>query len=112
VLKDGKLFLVLGTPGGPTIISTVANILMGVVDYGMNIAEAVNAPRFHEQWMPDKTELERGFSPDTIRTLEGKGHAIKAGGYWGEAECIMVDPKSGERLGASDARNNGKALGY
>jgi gamma-glutamyltranspeptidase/glutathione hydrolase len=112
VLKDGKLFLVLGTPGGPTIISTVANILMGVVDYGMNIAEAVNAPRFHEQWMPDKTELERGFSPDTIRTLEGKGHAIKAGGYWGDAECIMVDPKSGERLGASDARNNGKALGY
>ena len=55
VLKDGKLFLVLGSPGGPRIITTVANILMGVVDYGMNIQEAVNAPRFHQQWLPDVT---------------------------------------------------------
>ena len=65
VLKDGKLFLVLGSPGGPRIITTVANILMGVVDYGMNIQEAVNAPRFHHQWLPDVTRVEAGFSPDT-----------------------------------------------
>ena len=71
VLKDGKLFLVLGSPGGPRIITTVANILMGVVDYGMNIQEAVNAPRFHHQWLPDVTWAEQGFSPDTIKRLEG-----------------------------------------
>jgi gamma-glutamyltranspeptidase/glutathione hydrolase len=113
VLKDGRLLMVLGSPGGPTIITTVANILMGVVDYGMNIQEAVNAPRFHHQWLPDQIRIERiGFSPDTIKLLEGKGHAIKTGGYWGDAECIMIDPKTGERLGATDYRNNGKAAGY
>src|SRR5262249_7970756 len=68
VLKDGKLFLVLGSPGGPRIISTVANILMGVVDYGLDIQQAVNAPRFHHQWQPDEIDLERNaFSPDTIK---------------------------------------------
>ena len=63
VLKDGKLFLVLGSPGGPRIITTVANILMGVVDYGMNIQEAVNAPRFHHQWLPDVVRVEQEFPP-------------------------------------------------
>ena len=113
VTKDGKLFLVLGSPGGPTIITTVANILMGVVDYGMNIQEAVNAPRFHHQWLPDEIRIERiGISPDTIGALEQKGHTVKKGGYWGDAECIMIDPKTGERLGATDYRNDGKAEGY
>ncbi len=114
VLKNGKLFLVLGSPGGPTIITTVANILMGVVDYGLNIEQAVNAPRFHDQWMPDQIEMEVvGFSPDTIGILEHMGHNIKmAHGYWGDAECIAVDEKTGELLGASDGRNNGKAVGY
>jgi gamma-glutamyltranspeptidase/glutathione hydrolase len=107
-----RLFLVLGSPGGPTIITTVANILMGVVDFGMNIQEAVNAPRFHNQWLPDEIRLERGFSPDTINLLEGMGHKINRQSYWGDGECIMVDPKTGERLGASDGRNNGKALGF
>jgi gamma-glutamyltranspeptidase/glutathione hydrolase len=114
VLKNGKLFLVLGSPGGPTIITTVANILMGVVDYGLNIEQAVNAPRFHDQWMPDQIEMEAvGFSPDTIGILEHMGHKIKmAHGYWGDAECIAIDEKTGERLGASDGRNDGKAVGY
>ena len=113
VTKDGKLFLVLGSPGGPTIITTVANILMGVVDYGMNIQEAVNAPRFHHQWLPDEIRIERnGISPDTIGALEQKGQTVKKGGYWGDAECIMIDPKTGERLGATDYRNDGKAEGY
>jgi gamma-glutamyltranspeptidase/glutathione hydrolase len=113
VTKDGKLFLVLGSPGGPTIITTVANILMGVADYGMNIQEAVNAPRFHHQWLPDEVRIERtGISPDTIQLLQQKGHTVKKSGYWGDAECIMVDPKSGERLGATDYRNDGKAEGY
>ena len=119
VTKDGKLFLVLGSPGGSTIITTVANILMGVVDYGMNIQEAVNAPRFHHQWLEDAIYLERGrFSPDTLRLLEARGHKLRsqapwgAQDLWGDGECIEIDLKTGERLGASDARNNGKAVGY
>jgi gamma-glutamyltranspeptidase/glutathione hydrolase len=112
VTSNGKLLLVLGSPGGPTIITTVANVLMGVVDYGMNIQEAVNAPRFHNQWLPDSTNVERGFSPDTTRLLEQKGHKLARKAYWGDAECIMIDLKTGERLGAPDGRNNGKALGY
>ena len=113
VLREGKLFLVLGSPGGPTIITTVANVLTGVVDYGMNIQEAVNAPRFHHQWLPDEVRMERnGFSPDTIKMLEEMGHKLDRRGYWGDAECIMIDPKTGERLGGSDGRNNGKAIGY
>ena len=114
VLKNGKLFLVLGSPGGPTIITTVANILLGVVNYGLNIQQAVNAPRFHDQWMPDRIDLEStGTSPDTIGILEHMGHKVKVGrGYWGDAECIAVDEKTGELLGASDGRNEGKAVGY
>ena len=61
VLKDGKLFLVLGSPGGPTIITTVANVLMGVVDYGLDIQEAVNASRFHHQWLPDEVSSKTDF---------------------------------------------------
>ena len=112
VLKDGKLFLVLGSPGGPTIITTVANILIGVVDFGLNIQEAVDAPRFHHQWLPDEILVEDRLSPDTINVLRSKGHKLKIEHFWGDGECIMVDPKTGERLGASDGRNNGKAVGY
>jgi gamma-glutamyltranspeptidase/glutathione hydrolase len=128
VLKDGKLFLVLGAEGGPTIITTVANVLMGVVDYGLNIQQAVNAPRFHQQWLPDEIKLETvGFSPDTIRILEHMGHKVSADAsigsppeqrrsskqeYWGDSQCIEIDPATGERLGASDGRNNGKAVGF
>jgi len=120
VLNDGKLFLVLGSPGSSRIISTVANVLIGVVDNGMNIQEAVNAPRFHNQWIPDVLSLEEWFSPDTVKILEQMGYTIKFGvgkgdewrGYWSDAECIGIDPKTGERLGASDVRHNGKAVGY
>jgi gamma-glutamyltranspeptidase / glutathione hydrolase len=120
VLKNGKLSLVLGSPGGPRIITTVANILMGVIDYGMNIQEAVNAPRFHNQWLPDVSRVEQWFSPDTVKVLQGMGHHIEFGvqeenewsPYWSDGECIMIDLKTSERLGASDYRNNGKAVGF
>jgi gamma-glutamyltranspeptidase / glutathione hydrolase len=113
VLKDGKLFLVLGSPGGPRIISTVANILMGVVDYGMDIQQAVNAPRFHHQWLPDRIYVEGvGFSPDTLKLLESRGHQIRPQGYWSDGECIAVDARSGDLLGAPDGRGGGKAAGF
>ncbi|HXM69237.1 MAG TPA: gamma-glutamyltransferase [Candidatus Acidoferrum sp.] len=120
VTRDGKVFLVLGSPGSSKIITTVANVLMGVIDYRMNIQEAVNAPRFHNQWLPDVLNVERWFSPDTVEALQQMGYHVQfglrdgpdAGGYWSDAECIAVDPHTRERLGASDGRNNGKAVGY
>jgi gamma-glutamyltranspeptidase / glutathione hydrolase len=112
VLKDGKPYLVLGAEGGPTIITTVANILMGVVDLGLDIQESVNAPRFHHQWLPDELRLEDRISPDTVRLLQNKGHKILMQHFWADAECIAIDPKTNERLGASDGRNSGKAVGF
>jgi gamma-glutamyltranspeptidase/glutathione hydrolase len=112
VLKDGKLFLVLGSPGGPTIITTVANVLIGVVDFSLDIQAAVNAPRFHHQWLPDQIMVEDRLSPDTMNILRSKGHKLTVRHFWGDAECIMVDPKTGERLAGADGRNNGKAVGY
>src|SRR5216684_1308664 len=112
LLKDGQLFLVLGSPGGPTIITTVANIVIGVVDFSLDITEAVNAPRFHHQWLPDQILVEDRLSPDTMNVLRSKGHKLNIKHFWGDGECIMVDPQTGERLGASDGRNNGKAVGY
>ena len=112
ILKDGKLFLVLGSPGGPTIITTVANVLIGVVDFGLDIQESVNAPRFHNQWLPDVILVEDRLSPDTMNVLRSKGHKLTVRHFWGDAECIMVDPKTGERLAGADGRNNGKAVGY
>jgi gamma-glutamyltranspeptidase / glutathione hydrolase len=117
VLKNGKVWLVLGSPGGPTIVTTVANILIGVADYGLDIQEAVDAPRFHQQWMPDRIFIERDrFSPDTLRLLQGEGYQIgggAGGGVGGDGECIQIDEATGERLGASDFRNEtGQAVGY
>jgi gamma-glutamyltranspeptidase / glutathione hydrolase len=114
VTRDGKLVLVLGSPGGPTIITTVANALINSVDFGMDIQQAVNSPRFHHQWLPDELKVEtEQTSPDTIRLLRKMGHKLDLDrDSWGDAECIAIDPKTGERLGASDARNGGKAVGF
>jgi gamma-glutamyltranspeptidase/glutathione hydrolase len=113
VLKDDRLFLVLGSPGGATIISTVANIILGVLDFGLDIQQAVNAPRFHQQWMPGELRMEKfGFSPDTLSLLTNAGYELTQTGYWGDAECIAVDPRTGDRLGASDGRNGGRAIGF
>ena len=120
VAHDGKTVLVLGSPGSSKIITTVANVLIGVIDYGMNIQEAENAPRFHNQWLPDVVNVEKWFSPDTLSALRQMGYSIQTGiydgdtrGYWSDAECIAIDEKTGDRLGASDIRNsNGKAVGY
>lgn len=121
VVHNGKAVMVLGSPGSSKIITTVANVLMGVVDYGMNIQEAVNAPRFHNQWLPDIVNVEKWFSPDTLSALHKMGYSLQIGlhegsytaPYWSDAECIAVDEKTADRLGATDGRNsNGKAMGY
>ena len=120
LLKDGKLFLVMGSPGGSRIISTIANIVMSVIDYGMDIQQAVNAPRFHHQWLPDEIRVEQNFPIDTVRLLRQKGHKVEFGvgegddwePVWSDGECIAIDPKTSERLGASDIRHNGRAVGF
>lgn len=120
IVHNGKTVMVLGSPGSSKIITTVANVLMGVVDYGMNLQEAVNAPRFHNQWLPDVVNVEKTVSPDTLNLLRNMGYKIQIGlgagdthGYWSDAECAAIDEKTGQRLGATDVRNsNGKAMGY
>ena len=79
VLKDGKLLMATGSPGGSTIISTVLQIILNVIDHGLNVAEAENAPRAHDQLWPDELRVERGMSPDTIRLLQAMGHKVVLG---------------------------------
>ncbi len=112
VIKDGKLLLVLGSPGGPTIINTVMNTIINFIDFGMTVQRAVDAPRFHHQWMPDTLSMEPGFSPDTIELLKLRGHKVAVRGAIGDCHAIAVDPKTGELLGAADPRQGGKAVGY
>jgi len=114
VLKDGKVWFAIGSPGGPTIINTVLQVIVNVVDFGMNIQQAIDAPRFHHQWMPDRIQFEpMGINRDTRAALEKMGHAFaEKPGNMGDAEGIMIDAKTGMRLGASDPRSGGAAVGY
>ena len=114
VLEKGKLRYVLGSPGGARIITTVANIFLSAAEEGLNIQEAVDAPRFHHQYLPDTLYLEPGFSPQTISKLRAMGYAIDVkDGHWSNGECIAVDPKTGELQGGQDHRSHyGKAAGY
>jgi gamma-glutamyltranspeptidase/glutathione hydrolase len=113
VLKDGKVRMVLGTPGGPTITTTVLNIFLSTAEGGLNIQQAVDAPRFHHQYLPDILHLEAAFPADTAAKLTADGYAIKQGGQWGDGECIAVDPKTGRLEGGQDHRHHyGKAAGY
>lgn len=114
VLKDGKLFFVVGSPGGPTIINTVMQVITNVIDFGMNIQQAVDAPRVHHQWMPDEIRYEpMGLVPDTMNALRSMGHAFTdKPRFMGDAHAVMIEEKTGMRLGAADPRLNGKAVGY
>lgn len=111
---DGKLRYVLGSPGGSRIITTVANIFLSAAEGGLNIQQAVDAPRFHHQYLPDKLGLEPGFAPATVDALKAEGYDIwQVKGHWSNGECIAIDPKTGELLGGQDHRSHyGKAAGY
>jgi gamma-glutamyltranspeptidase / glutathione hydrolase len=114
VLENGKLRYVLGSPGGARIITTVGNIFLSAAEGGLNIQEAVDAPRFHHQDLPDKLYLEPGFDPDVLAKLKAMGYPMAIGArHWSNGECIAVDPKTGELLGGQDHRSHyGKAAGY
>ncbi|HEY6447317.1 MAG TPA: gamma-glutamyltransferase [Acidobacteriaceae bacterium] len=113
VLKNGKVAMVLGSPGGGRIITTVANIFLSVADQGLNIQQAVDAPRFHHQYLPDVLDLEPGFAPPTLDGLRSEGYTLKIGGHWSDGECIAVDPATGMLEGSQDHRQHyGKAAGY
>jgi gamma-glutamyltranspeptidase/glutathione hydrolase len=114
VLENGKLRYVLGSPGGARIISTVANIFLSASQGGLNIQQAVDAPRFHHQYLPDKLFLEPGFPPATLDALRAMGYDLTIShGHWSNGECIAVDPKTGELEAGQDHRSHyGKAAGY
>ena len=112
VLKDNKPFLVIGSPGGSTIITTALQTILNVVDHGMDIKEAVCAPRFHSQWLPDVVQYEpKSLIKDIKKALEIKGHKlVKRGGYIGEANCIMITEDG--FFGGGDCRGETAAVGY
>ncbi len=114
VAKDGRLVAVVGSPGGRTIINTVLQVILNVVEFDMGIGEAVAARRFHHQWLPDRITIEEGgASPEVVRALESMGHAVRVGGRQGLAHSILIDPRTGDRLGAADPREvDGGAVGY
>ncbi len=113
--KDGSLWFAIGSPGGPTIINTVLQVITGIVDYDMNLQQAIDAPRIHHQWLPDEIVWEPfGLSTDTQRALQAKGHKLTSRPrYMGDAEGVMIEEKTGMRLGASDPRgSDSAAIGY
>jgi gamma-glutamyltranspeptidase / glutathione hydrolase len=110
VLKDGKPFLAVGSPGGPTIINTVLETIVNAIDFGMNAQDAVNSPRFHHQWLPDELRMEPGFSPDTVALLTQRGYSVKRINLQGEAAAIRWH--DGWLEGAPDPRTEATAEGH
>ncbi|HEX5275470.1 MAG TPA: gamma-glutamyltransferase [Candidatus Rubrimentiphilum sp.] len=114
VTHNGKLFMVTGSPGGGRIITIVLATLQNVIDYGMSVQDAVNAPRVHMQWLPDVVEYEPGaFSAQTMQQLQTMGYTLKEVPSWGSAQAIVIDQKTGVRFGGTDRRRPaGLAAGY
>jgi gamma-glutamyltranspeptidase/glutathione hydrolase len=113
VLKDDKPFLIAGSPGGSTIITAVLQVIINVIDFGMDIQEAINAPRIHHQWFPDKINYENfGLPSDVKEALIEKGENIGEAVILGCVEGILIDNDNNIILGASDPRGNGDAEGY
>ena len=112
LVRDGKLSFVTGSPGGPTIISVTLLSVLNWMRLGMDAQAAINAPRFHHQWLPDVILLESDFPPGFEAALNAEGYQTRRRGHIGLVNAIGVDPKTGERLGAADPRDNGAAVGY
>ncbi|MBV8843884.1 MAG: gamma-glutamyltransferase [Bryobacterales bacterium] len=111
--RDGKFFMTVGAPGGPRIITAVLQVILNVVDFGMNVQDAVDYPRFHHQWQPDRLSMERGFSPDTIALLKARGYDVDELGAARVSSAVEVIVNDGGWLqGATDGRRPGKAAGY
>ncbi len=105
IAKDGKLVAVVGSPGGRTIINTVLQVTSNIIDFGMNIQQAVNAARIHHQWLPDRLSIEEnGVTPAVAEELKRMGHTVNVSGRQGTAHSIMIDA-SGRRFGAPDPRD-------
>jgi len=112
VLRDGKLSFVTGSPGGPTIISVTLLSILNWMRLGMDAQSAINAPRFHHQWLPDQIVMETLFSPQMEQQMNARGYAVKRRGHIGLVNAIGIDPKTDERCGAADPRDQGSAIGY
>jgi gamma-glutamyltranspeptidase/glutathione hydrolase len=112
LLRDGKLSFVTGSPGGPTIISATLLSVLNWMRLGMDAQAAINAPRFHHQWLPDVILMEKDFPASLESALNAQGYQTRRRGHIGLVNAIGVDPKTGERLGAADPRDNGAAVGY
>jgi gamma-glutamyltranspeptidase / glutathione hydrolase len=113
LLRDGKLSFVVGSPGGPRIISAILLSVLNWMRLGMNAQAAINAPRFHQQWIPDDVVLEPSFPNSVANDLDRRGFSIGPKRIWvGQVEAIGIDPETGERLGAPDPRRNGAAASY
>jgi gamma-glutamyltranspeptidase/glutathione hydrolase len=113
VAKDGKLLLVTGSPGGRTIINTVLCVVVNTVDYKMDARAAVDEPRIHHQWFPDRLMVEKlNGTADLGAKLRAMGHTVANGNSQGDAHSIRIDPKTGVYQGAADTRLDGKAAGY
>lgn len=112
LVKDGKLSFVTGSPGGPTIISAVMLTVINWMRLGMDAQAAINAPRFHHQWIPDRVLMEQQFPAGMEQGLNAMGHATRRKGHIGLVNAIGIDSQTGERLGAADPRDEGSAVGY
>lgn len=112
VVKDGKLYLVVGAPGGSRIITAVMQVILNVLDFNMNIQDAIDAPRIHHQWMPDRLDFERGVSPDTIALLKSKGYTMDEARPQVLARVEGILCADGWIMGGTDLRAVGKAAGF
>jgi gamma-glutamyltranspeptidase / glutathione hydrolase len=112
LLRDGKLSFVTGSPGGPTIISSTLLSVLNWMRLGMDAQAAINAPRFHHQWLPDQILMEQNFPDSMEQALQARGFAVKRRGHIGLVNAIGIDPNTGDRLGAADPRDDGSAIGY
>ena len=114
ILHNGKVAMVTGSPGGSRIITVTLETILNALDFGMNVQQAVDAPRIHMQWLPDEIQYEpNAFAASTIQRLSADGYEFKNISTWGSAQAIVIDPKTGLLYGGTDRRHPaGAAMGY